>query len=193
MEQLWRLFALGVQHVNDKQVGAEWWTLWRRVSGGLDVAAQLRLLDDFAFNLQISDMNDDESSAGVDESAARPVTGSPGDMLRLGASLERIPAAYKTEIGQWLLDRLQKSLARRRPQDSVGDDTIYLWALGRIGARQPFHGSPHDAVPADVAACYELGVNGYLQKPVEFDQFQECIRVLTAFWLGMNVPPVQAS
>lgn len=48
-------------------------------------------------------------------------------------------------------------------------------------------------VPADVTACYELGVNGYLQKPVEFDQFQECIRVLTAFWLGMNVPPVQAS
>ena len=60
---------------NDKQVGAEWWTLWRRVSGGLDVAAQLRLLDDFAFNLQISDMNDDESSADVDESAARPVSG----------------------------------------------------------------------------------------------------------------------
>lgn len=44
-------------------------------------------------------------------------------------------------------------------------------------------------VPADVTACYELGVNGYLQKPVDFDQFQECIRVLTAFWLGMNVPP----
>ena len=39
IEQLWRLFALGVQHVNDKQVGAEWWTLWRRVSGGLDVDA----------------------------------------------------------------------------------------------------------------------------------------------------------
>ena len=143
-----------MQHVNDKQVGAEWWTLWRRVSGGLDVAAQLRLLDDFAFNLQISDMNDDESSADVDESAARPVSGSPGDMLRLGASLERIPAAYKTEIGQWLLQRLQKSLAKRGPQDSTGDDTIYLWALGRIGARQPFHGSPHDAVPADVAASW---------------------------------------
>lgn len=154
IEQLWRLFALGVQHVNDKQVGAEWWTQWRRVSGGLDVAQQLRLLDDFAFNLQISEMNDDESGAEVDDSAARPVSGSPGDMLRLGASLERIPAAYKTEIGQWLLQRLQKSLARRGPQDSTGDDTIYLWALGRIGARQPFHGSPHDAVPADVAASW---------------------------------------
>jgi two-component system response regulator len=45
-------------------------------------------------------------------------------------------------------------------------------------------------VPTDVAACYDLGANGFLQKPVEFDQFQECMRVLTAFWLGMNVPPV---
>ncbi len=45
-------------------------------------------------------------------------------------------------------------------------------------------------VPADVTACYALGANGFLQKPVEFDQFQECIRVVNAFWLGMNVPPV---
>jgi hypothetical protein len=30
--------------------------------------------------------------------------------------------------------------------------TGHLWALGRIGARQPFYGSPHDVVPADTAA-----------------------------------------
>ena len=28
----------------------------------------------------------------------------------------------------------------------------YLWALARIGARQPFHGNAHDVVPPDVAA-----------------------------------------
>ena len=108
VQQLWTLFAPGVQHVNDKQVGAEWWTLWRRVAGGLDAPAQLRLLDDFAFNLQINE----EGADGFE--GAKPVKGSQGDMLRLGASLERIPAAYKTEIGEWLLGRLQKSIATPR-------------------------------------------------------------------------------
>ncbi|WP_029527320.1 Hsp70 family protein [Polaromonas glacialis] len=153
VQQLWTLLPLGVQHPNDRQVGAEWWTLWRRVAGGLDTAGQLRLLDDFAFNLQISE----EGADGLE--GARPVSGSQGDMLRLGASLERIPAAYKAEVGEWLLARIQKSAAapparqRAGPGDSA-DDSLYLWALGRIGAREPFHGSPHDVVPADVASAW---------------------------------------
>ena len=153
VQQLWKLFPLGVQHVGDRQVGAEWWTLWRRVAGGLDAAGQLRLLDDFAFNLQISEEGADSLEG------ARPVSGSQGDMLRLGASLERIPAAYKTEVGQWLLARIQKSTAKpparqRAGHESSADDSLYLWALGRIGAREPFHGSPHDVVPADAASAW---------------------------------------
>ena len=157
-EQLWSLFPLGVQHVNDKQVCAEWWTLWRRVAGGLDASGQLRLLDDFAFNLQINEVNQ-INGEGLDDSATKPVKGSHGDMLRLGASLERIPAAYKTEIGEWLLGHLQAAAEAPQPrqragQDSASDDSLALWALGRIGARQPFHGSPHDVVPAETAASW---------------------------------------
>ena len=29
--------------------------------------------------------------------------------------------------------------------------TRYLWALGRVGARQSFHGSAHEVAPAEVA------------------------------------------
>ncbi len=135
IEQLWAIFDSGVQHHKDSQVCAEWWTLWRRVAGGLTPAAQLRLLDDFAFNLQ----------ADASERGRRPVTlvnGSEEDMLRLGASLERIPSAYKAEIGNWLVGELPKAkdLARQ---------TRYLWALGRVGARRPFHGSAHDVAPAE--------------------------------------------
>jgi molecular chaperone DnaK (HSP70) len=153
VQQLWSLFPLGVQHVSDKQVGAEWWTLWRRVAGGLDAPRQLRLLDDFAFNLQISE----EGADGLE--SAKPVQGSQGDMLRLGASLERIPAAYKAEIGEWLLERLQPCAAtpplrRRAGHDSASDDSLYLWALGRLGARQPFHGSSHDVVPAETVSSW---------------------------------------
>ncbi|MEG2033318.1 MAG: Hsp70 family protein, partial [Janthinobacterium sp.] len=140
MEQLWALFDTGVQHHKDNQVCAEWWTLWRRVAGGLSTEQQLRLLDDFAFNLQ----------ADASQRGSRPVTlvnGSDDDMLRLGASLERIPGAYKAEVGTWLIKRLQKA-------DKKGEaaDTNTLWALARVGARQPFHGSAHEVVDSATVA-----------------------------------------
>ncbi len=143
LQQLWPQFAAGVQHSKDKQACAEWWTLWRRVAGGLDSAQQLRLLDDFAFNLQ----NNRES---LDAGGAPPVKGSDEDMLRLGASLERIPADYKAEIGGWLLGRLQT--ATTAAATATASDSLTLWTLGRIGARQPVHGSPHDVVPPETVA-----------------------------------------
>jgi hypothetical protein len=66
------------------------------------------------------------------------------------ASLERIPANYKVEIGEWLLDRLKKSTSM--PHASSPSDSLILWAIARIGARQPFYGSAHDVVPPDIAA-----------------------------------------
>jgi molecular chaperone DnaK (HSP70) len=146
--QLWPLFEPGVQHHRDVQVCAEWWTLWRRVAGGLDGPQQLRLLDDFAFNLQ------------ADEKARRqrPVTlvnGGEDDMLRLGASLERIPVSYKIEIGDWLQGRIAPAATEEKPKSKAVPDGIEarnLWALGRIGARRPFYGSAHDAVPPDTVA-----------------------------------------
>ena len=138
IEQLWDLFDTGIQHHKDNQVCAEWWTLWRRVAGGLSTQQQLRLLDDFAFNLQ----------ADAAQRGSRPVTlvnGSDDDMLRLGASLERIPGAYKAEVGAWLIKRLQKA-------DSEVADTNTLWALARVGARQPFHGSAHEVVDSATVA-----------------------------------------
>jgi molecular chaperone DnaK (HSP70) len=140
LEQLWTLFESGVRHADDKQARAEWWTLWRRVAGGLGATEQLRLLDDFAFNLQ-TNKEGGEASPTV-------VAGSDEDMLRLGASLERIPVEYKAEIGGWLLERIQAAPAV--PAKDNTSASRYLWALGRIGARQPFHGSTHDVVPTEV-------------------------------------------
>ncbi|HEU4373744.1 MAG TPA: Hsp70 family protein [Telluria sp.] len=136
LQQLWTLFDAGVAHGADKQVQAEWWTLWRRVAGGLDAAQQRRLLDDFAFNLEANEQGDDSGAGAV-------VRGSDDDMLRLGASLERIPSAFKVEIGEWLLGRLGKA-----------NDALTLWALGRIGARKPFYGNLDDLVPADAVATW---------------------------------------
>jgi molecular chaperone DnaK (HSP70) len=145
IQQLWALFPAGAQYFKDSQVRAEWWTLWRRVAGGLSTEAQLRLLDDFAFNLQ----------AEPADRAQRPATlvdGSEDDMLRLGASLERIPAAYKAEIGDWMVGRIMAIPVTPKPDaKAAATYARYLWALARVGARTPLHGSAHEVAPAEAA------------------------------------------
>ena len=38
----------------------------------------------------------------------------------------------------------------------------------------------------DVAAGYDLGVNSYIRKPVDFNQFAHCIEQLGLYWLVLN-------
>jgi CheY-like chemotaxis protein len=46
----------------------------------------------------------------------------------------------------------------------------------------------------DLISGYQLGVNSYIQKPVDFTQFRETIRQLGLYWLVVNaVPPVMAA
>lgn len=45
----------------------------------------------------------------------------------------------------------------------------------------------------DVAQGYQLGVNSYIQKPVNFGEFQEVVKQLGLYWLLVNCkPPVSA-
>jgi CheY-like chemotaxis protein len=41
----------------------------------------------------------------------------------------------------------------------------------------------------DMHACYELGANGYVVKPVEFAEFFEAVKTLGKFWAVVNEPP----
>ena len=41
----------------------------------------------------------------------------------------------------------------------------------------------------DLVASYQLGVNSYIQKPVDFGQFAEVARQLGLYWLLVNQPP----
>ena len=38
----------------------------------------------------------------------------------------------------------------------------------------------------DIDECYRLGVNSYIVKPVEFDQFMESVQELGLYWLLLN-------
>jgi CheY-like chemotaxis protein len=41
----------------------------------------------------------------------------------------------------------------------------------------------------DLVESYKLGVNSYIQKPVDFDQFREMIKEVGLYWLVVNQPP----
>lgn len=41
----------------------------------------------------------------------------------------------------------------------------------------------------DLVAGYRLGINSYIRKPVDFDQFAEVVRQLGLYWLVLNEPP----
>ena len=41
----------------------------------------------------------------------------------------------------------------------------------------------------DLVEGYSLGVNGYIQKPVDFDQFRDTVKQIGLFWLVINEPP----
>ena len=41
----------------------------------------------------------------------------------------------------------------------------------------------------DIQKCYDLGVNSYVVKPVEFDAFQKAISDLGLYWMIVNLPP----
>lgn len=44
----------------------------------------------------------------------------------------------------------------------------------------------------DLQTCYELGVNAYMVKPVDFVQFVNVIKQLGVFWALFNEPPVDS-
>ena len=45
----------------------------------------------------------------------------------------------------------------------------------------------------DVINGYKLGVNSYIQKPVDFEQFRETVKKLGLYWMVINQPPPQTT
>jgi molecular chaperone DnaK (HSP70) len=134
-KQLFSIFDQSVQFAPEAQVWSEWWTMWRRVCGGLDEAQQSAILDAIAWYLEPPSPRPKKRPKG-------PKMQGEADMVRLAASLERVPAARKVEVGGFLIERLTKH----------GEPDSSWWAVGRLGARTPFYGSAHNVVPKEVAS-----------------------------------------
>lgn len=137
VEQLWKSYPQGIQYINEAQNWSEWWTLWRRVAGGLAAPAQEQIFNDIAKFIN--------PAAARQPGVARQLKNRGyDDIVRLAAVLERLPVAKKTQLGEWLLNRLQKA----------AEPSQTWWAVGRIGARSPFHGSSHNVIPPETACLW---------------------------------------
>ena len=134
IEQIWRLYPHGIQFMTETQNWTEWWTLWRRVAGGLDADAQEVIFADIARFLNPASTRQKKIALQLKKQGYE-------EIVRLAAVLERLSVERKSELGGWLLKRLQKP---SEPNQS-------WWAVGRIGGRVPFHGSSHNVVPKETA------------------------------------------
>jgi hypothetical protein len=131
-KQLWKIFHNGVFFKRNIQNQLEWWILWRRVAGGLNIGQQETVFNKIAPWLLPS-----RKRRGAPSVSAAEIV----EMWLLAASLERLPVEVKTELGAEVLQFIQRGKTKT---SSIASN---YWILSRIGARMPFYG-PHDrAIP----------------------------------------------
>jgi hypothetical protein len=157
--QLWELYPQGLQFGAESNNWSEWWTLWRRAAGGLGEAQQLELLQTVGATLE---------QIVTSRQASHPLKGSYDDMLRLVAALERVPQAYRAELGQWLVGRLRKTAqasdasaagasarqGKAAPAAKLTEPASAWWVVGRLGARVSLYGQAQNLVSPETATAW---------------------------------------
>jgi len=123
------LFAERLAFPAEVRGWAQFWIAWRRVAGGLSEETQTQIRD-------VLDPFVAPAEAGLKKSKKWSPQ-APREMLELVSWLERVPAARRAALGEWVLERTWLDTPTR----------AHLWAaLGRIGARVPAYASVHHVV-----------------------------------------------
>ena len=133
--QVWALYAQGLAHAKEAANWTEWWVFWRRVAAGLNEEQQMQVLEAVAGAMQKTVQQATVRNGG------KSSFGSYDDMLRLFAATEAVPWQYRQEMGQWMLQRLQRE----------GESVQTWWAIGRLAARQPLAANAHLVMPPAAA------------------------------------------
>jgi molecular chaperone DnaK (HSP70) len=132
IEELWRLFSMGMVHPKEKRVEMQWHLLWRRVAGGLNAERQNRILKKILPQLQGRDILP--------------------EAVYLAGSLERLHPDRKEELVKIFTSGLKKpGIKMREP---------YARALGRLLSRVPLYGGPETVLPPERVEAFFEQVRG---------------------------------
>jgi molecular chaperone DnaK (HSP70) len=147
VEQLWKLMhappraEAGRNLPRVPEGGADYWIMWRRVTGGLNAPLQHALAERMRPALL----------PGKGKGTVKPGANELAEMWRAAASLERLDVKQKEALGQALLKPL-----RRSPVPTYG-----FWALTRLGARVLLYGPLNAVVHRQVAEAWLDALLGF--------------------------------
>lgn len=138
VQQLWKLYPRGPVHRNAVQCRAEWWTLWKRVAGGLSRQQQQVLYNDVVPWLLPKLKN--KIKSGRSKVGPQEIR----EMWQVMGSCERLGAETKAELGEELVRLVEKNKASDQE----------IWALARLGARALLYGPANCVVRRETAAAW---------------------------------------
>ncbi len=70
-----------------------------------------------------------------------------------------------------------------------GVEVLRIARQNRVWNQVPFIALSISRESDDIQRTYELGVNSYIVKPVDFNSFTEVIKLIKLYWLQTNEPP----
>lgn len=150
VESLWKLITTaasgatataGPKKPTVPEGGADYWIMWRRVSGGLNTALQQALFSRLRPALL----------PAKGKQFSRPPANEYAEMWRAAASLERLDAKTKEHLGAALVRQCKKSPV-----------PVYaFWSLTRLGTRVQFYGPLNTVVHPQI-------VEGWVDELVTF-------------------------
>lgn len=129
IEQIWSIYPQNLQFPSH-QSWSDWWTFWRRISGGLTTEQQESILADIAKYLHPGAMRQKSSAKDANDHGYEA-------MVRLAASLEHLEVEDKALLVNWFLTRAQKQT------DFV---QAHWWAVARLAARTQMYASAHNVI-----------------------------------------------
>lgn len=158
VEQLWKKLnaptASGAAPAGPVEGGADAWILWRRVAGGLNTSLQVQL-----FNRM--------RAALLGKGGGKPAVNELAEMWRCAASLERLDAKTKAQLGEVLLKQAVKSPVAPH----------VFWSLTRLGARSLLYGPLNTVLHRETA-------QDWLDTLLPFDPANDNERLAWAFALA---------
>ncbi|MEE2901473.1 MAG: Hsp70 family protein [Myxococcota bacterium] len=128
VRQLWKVHGDGLNFPSKDPSELNWWILWRRVACGLSRGHQQELSSEL-FPMLIPNLAKRAKRRPPKSDSQMAV-----EMWRAAASLERIGAKSRAQLGSALVELISR---KKTPRSG-------LWCLGRIGARRLLYG-PREA------------------------------------------------